>query len=47
MCGPKDSYADEDFWKQNPYPDSPDTNAYDINDIPYVQDEDGNWNRAD
>ena len=30
MCGRKDYYTDEEFWEQNPYPDHPDNDAYDI-----------------
>jgi len=47
MCRPKNSYTDEEFWEQNPYADSPRNDAYDIGTVPYLQDEDGNWNRAD
>ena len=43
MCGRKDCYTDEEFWEQNPYPDHPDNDAYDIGDTPYLQDEDGMW----
>ena len=34
MCGRKDCYTDEEFWEQNPYPDHPDNDAYDIGDTP-------------
>ncbi|MDK8747728.1 hypothetical protein QP810_10920 [Streptococcus agalactiae] len=47
MCRPKESYTDEEFWEQNPYPDSPNNDAWDIGDTPYLQDENGYWNRAD
>lgn len=47
MFGPKDSYTDEEFWRENPYPDSPSNDAYDIGGTSYIQEEDGNWYRAD
>ena len=46
MCGRKDYYTDEEFWEQNPYPDHPDNDAYDIGDTPYLQDEDGIWRKV-
>lgn len=39
----KKNYTDEEFWKENPYPDAPNSDIYDIGDTPYEQDEDGNW----
>ena len=32
MCGRKDCYTDEEFWEQNPYPDHPDNDAYEVDE---------------
>ncbi|GEM_PF-3476192 len=44
--GPRDSYSDDDFWNQNPYPDSPNSDTYDIGDTCYQKGDDGDWHRV-